>query len=746
MIGQIILLREFLTVFYGNEIVYAVVFASWLFWIAVGSLVLSRLVRRISIPQKVWLLFQVLLGVLLPLTVIAVRCSRFILGARTGEILGVTPMLSAAVVVLAPVAFLFGGTFALLCCLGAEKTTGHDENRNAGTVYLWESLGAAIGGAVFSFILVQFWSALQMMFLIAGMNIFLAWVFFRPTVNLRRMALAMASFVAVAAVVTPGLEQFSRRTQWQGLAVERIGDSVYGNIAVITNGREVSIFENGLLSATTMDHSATEDKVHFPLLTHPDPTRVLLIGSGIDGTLQEILKYPKVLVTLVQLDPKVLEMASPFLPADIRAAWHDPRVHILSGDGRLWIKRMPEKGKGRRYDVVIINLGDPYNALINRYYTRDFLKEAEKILAPDGVLSLSVSSSENYLNAEAKEYLRAVNTTLRQVFPDVKAIPGDTNIFLACRQQGLCSNDPKFFVTRLRERKISTQYFRESSLPFKLSPDRIGYIEGVLQQNGDVNTDLHPMVYFTSVTYWAAQFDAGLKVFLQKVKGLQLAHVLLLPLMMGLVGLWIRKIRPLFPVELSLATTGMSQIVFQLLVIMAFQSLYGYAYYQLGWILTAFMVGLAGGSFQARRMVGLPKEKISVIYRWLQLGISVYPLLVPVAFWYFHLGHIRLGGGDLNLFAITFAALPLLAGFLGGMQYPLAVSLVERYQPKMGGERIAGGLYALDVFGATVGALVTGTILIPVMGIQSTALFFAALNFVVCLLLVSQPAKDSPRV
>ena len=37
MIGQLILMRELLIVFYGNEISIGIILASWLFWVSIGS-------------------------------------------------------------------------------------------------------------------------------------------------------------------------------------------------------------------------------------------------------------------------------------------------------------------------------------------------------------------------------------------------------------------------------------------------------------------------------------------------------------------------------------------------------------------------------------------------------------------------------------------------------------------------------------------------------------------------------------
>ncbi len=85
------------------------------------------------------------------------------------------------------------------------------------------------------------------------------------------------------------------------------------------------------------------------------------------------------------------------------------------------------------------------------------------------------------------------------------------------------------------------------------------------------------------------------------------------------------------------------------------------------------------------------------------------------------------------LFAITKVSftnyiIPVLlfvGGFLGGIHFPMAVEIA--------GESSAGILYGIDLFGASLGALITATILIPILGILSTSLIFILWNLIVSL-------------
>jgi spermidine synthase len=69
--------------------------------------------------------------------------------------------------------------------------------------------------------------------------------------------------------------------------------------------------------------------------------------------------------------------------------------------------------------------------------------------------------------------------------------------------------------------------------------------------------------------------------------------------------------------------------------------------------------------------------------------------------------------------AATFA-LVAIAGILGGLAFPLAASVA--LENRSGASTAAGGLYAADNLGACAGALVTGVLLVPILGVSGACL------------------------
>ncbi len=724
LISQVILLRELSVVFYGNEISYAIILASWLFWIAVGSQAASVLLKYFHQTQRILNTVFMILSILLPILITACRIVRSILQIQSGEMLSIAFMSGIAFVILAPLTLLLGASFPLMCRLGEENTPFGKETVSSGQIYLWESVGAVFGGLLLNFILLPNFTAFE----ITAITLFV--ILCRTALSVKNKktrifwgGLPVVLFLVV--ILSGSVERYDRWTrqkQFAPLAVVTSQDSIYGNITLTRTADSYSLFENGLLSYSTKDDFSSEENVHYALLSHPHPKRILLIGGGAGGSLKEILKYGDVKIDYVELDPKVIAVSFHYLPAPYVKAIRDPRVRVIYTDGRLFVKR-----NTAHYDIVLVNLSDPTTALINRYYTLEFFKEVRKILNPGGILSFGVTSSENYYSEELKEFLRSIHSTLDQVFRDSKVLPGDRNIFLASNQPHILTYDSRILIERLKERKISTQFVREYYIPYRLSEERIAGLKNIFKKDGPVNTDLKPVVYLFDTVLWSTHFNQTFKKAFGALRNLTLFH---LEIMMG--ALWIlivilQKKNPKLSLGFSIAVTGFWGIIFQVMIILTFQSLYGYAYERIGLIMASFMLGLALGSLWARKLIKHCETHLLPIYRKTQAALCVFTFLLPVVFEIFS----RMSTGDISPDVLTygFLILPVIAGLFGGLQYPIGTFLCHRQSSAASEEwKTAGNFYALDVFGASFGALLTGAILIPLLGINAVAVFCGLLN------------------
>jgi spermidine synthase len=352
-------------------------------------------------------------------------------------------------------------------------------------------------------------------------------------------------------------------------------------------------------------------------------------------------------------------------------------------------------------------------------------------------LAFSVSSAENYISPELQQFLGCLDQTLRRVFSNIGVIPGETNHFLATDRPEGVSLNPEAMLAQLRSRRIQTQFVREYYLPSRMSPERVAFLDEAIKgaRRVRVNRDFNPIGYFYDMVLWSSHFQSGFRKLIQVSSGLRFWHLTIPPLvLLGLIPvLWRRKSNSAsrLPVLLAMATTGFSEILFQVVTIIGFQVLYGYVYYKLGLILTSFMMGLVLGSWVINRRLSWLKDDLAAFIK-IQAAVCVYPLILALVL----VGLAALRTGPLSRLGLggMFAFFPVVAGFIGGLQFPLANKICLRNQEKVG--RTAGLIYGLDLLGSCGGAFLAGTLLIPVLGIFHTCLWVAMLNGCVFALLL----------
>jgi spermidine synthase len=751
VVAQIVLMRELIVVFYGNEISLGLMLANWLLWTAIGSGLLGHLAWRVRRPRRLMAGLQVLIAVAFPLTILAVRASKAAFQSVPGEILGPGPMFVTSLVTLSFFCVVSGWLFAAGSRLYADEVSASTATAT-GAVYLLEAVGSGLGGILASLVLIRYLSAFDIAALLALLNLLAATSLAVRAPSFRR-AIAAALLATFAFLVFPlasrRLETVSLARLWRGFHLIEVRNSIYGNLVVVRTEASRSLFENGLVIFTVPDLAAAEEAVHFALLQHPAPRRLLLIGGGVSGSLAQALQHPSLeQVDYVELDPTILDLAREYFAREWAPIQADPRVRIHNTDGRLFLRTTSS-----RFDVIIVNLPDPQTAQLNRFYTLEFFQEAAEKLAPGGVLSFRVTAAENYISPELASFLRCLNKTLRAVFPEVKAIPGAEVHFFAANQAGTLTTTPSELISRLRARRIHTDYVREYYIPFRMSPDRMLDLQSQIepQPATPINRDFAPIAYYFDVALWSSRFHGGWRQWftsLAQVKfgtlvwgiglivlalaGLRLAVAAVYDRRQGMVRLE-RRVRT--TAGLCVAVMGLTLIALEVLLLLGFQAIYGYVYHQLAVVIAALMVGMAVGARLAlsnareaadpSSAAGNKRSELATL-AGLQVLAAVAPLLLYVLFAWFSL--IKSPLGLFLVSQILFPALALLAGMLGGYQFPLASRIY--FRGSKDSPRSPGALYGLDLVGACLGAVVLSAYLFPVFGFLRTALLIAAANLV----------------
>lgn len=739
VIAQIVLMRELMVVFSGNEVSLGVMLANWLLWTAFGSGFLGRWSAHVRRPGRLVAILQAALAAALPLTILAVRAGRQLFASVPGEILGPVPMFLTSLAALSLFCAVSGWLFVAASRLYLEK--GAPAAQATGAVYLLEAAGSGAGGILASLILIRFLSPFEIASLLALANLASAASLWFGSPFRRRAAVA-ALVPAFAFFVFPfgsrRLEDVSFAQLWRGLRVVAVRNSIYGNLAVVETDGTRSVYENGLAVFTMPDPSAAEEAVHFALLQHPSPRSLLLIGGGVNGSLAEALSHPNLeRADYVELDPAILDVARQHLPRNSIPA--DPRVRVHHADGRLFLKLT-----GARFDVIVVNLPEPQTAQLNRFYTLEFFQEAARKLSPGGVFSFQLRASENYISPELADFLRCIYKTLRQAFPEVSAMPGHTVHFFASTQPGVLGRDAANIVARLRSRGLRTTYVREYFIPFRMMPDRVLDLESQIRPRPEtpVNRDFAPIAYYFDTALWSAQFhDTAGRLFRAAARAgfmeLAGAAALLFFAPAAAVVLMRRKeTRLRATAGFCVAAMGFTLIGLEILLLLAFQAIYGYVYHQLAILVAGFMAGMALGSRSGLRGTA----GLTALAR-LQVLAALSPVLLCGIFAL--LARFATGAGLGVASHILFPGLAVLCGVLGGYQFPVASRVFFAGTARAGSS--PGALYGLDLAGAWLGAIALSAYLVPVFGFLRTACLMMIVNLAPALAaaIVSRPRLSS---
>jgi spermidine synthase len=156
--------------------------------------------------------------------------------------------------------------------------------------------------------------------------------------------------------------------------------------------------------------------VHPALFGHPRPQRVLIVGGGDGGSAREALKHERVRdVTLVEIDPMVIEVCRRFFPA-LAACLDDPRVNVKVQDGFEFLDQHRAE-----FDAILVDSTDPVPLAVEgkpgpaeRLFTPRFYAKLREALRPGGLVAFQ---SENPFYSG--KILAAMHGDLRAVFGKV---------------------------------------------------------------------------------------------------------------------------------------------------------------------------------------------------------------------------------------------------------------------------------------------------------------------------------------
>jgi spermidine synthase len=690
---QIYLIREFLSILYGNELVIGIVLACWMLLTGAGAW-LGKFFSRIRGKQGFVLFLQILITVLPFLTVIKLDLWKSIVFPY-GSMAGLTDILYASFLLQLPFCLINGFLFTAYTSLISEFS---GENR-AGFAYAIESAGSVLGGILVNFILLWYFGTFQALKVLLLINILssllFAWFF------TRRSVVVTVIFVFLVIIPFFFLVDFVKLSQeWlypkQQVIYNR--STPYGSIAVTENAGQLNFYEDGILLFSSGNEIFSEEAVHYALIQHPSPKKVLLVSGGITGMINEVMKYKPQEICYLELNPSVTVIGKTFTNI-----FDNPVISVYNEDARRFLKRNPGK-----FDAALINLPEPSTLQINRFYTTEFFFRLKSRLNKNAIVSISLPSTSDYVSESAGKLNGSLFSTLKGIFANVMIIPGFKNYFIAS-DGPLQSNISQLIAAK----GIPAVYTNLYYLDDQLLRERGEFIQKHLPARNLVNYDFSPVTYFYQLHYWTSYFKIDYIILFS-----------LLAIVFGFVVFTVNRI------SIGLFTGGFTASSIGIMIILAFQVFYGYVFRMAGIMIMLFMAGLALGSFLRIKII---RQATIPAYIGVQVSIALFAFVFPFVI-------IGLHRGDLSdqLNYIIMGLMTLIISIMAGMLYSIA-SFLQLHDPGIAVSKN----YSADLFGSAFGALLNSVFLLPLAGIIYSSLLLVLLNLISVIVLVVSYSRTS---
>ena len=422
---EVIWTRSLLYFVSADTWAFAAMLSAFLTGLGLGSLAMARVVGRIRHPALALGLLQVLIGLSaaasIPLfdrlhgafTSVAEAMSD---QSRFLDII-VTRLSVSFVIMLAPT-LLMGATFPLASAIyvGARRQIG----RGVGTLYALNTMGAIGGSLAAGFVLIPALGLQRGVLLCSSIYVLLGLLLCSaaPRRKSARRAAGAVLVLGAAALAAANLGFEGRPVILRSRFFKNPADvhkllfydeGSAASLAVIENRRGTKLLNiNGITTAINnyRDMQVHRMLAHLPLLLHPRPEQVLVIGFGMGSTPWGCCQHDEVRrVDVVELLPAEKHTAPFFEDVNHNVLEH-PKLNFVVGDGRNYVL-----GTRATYDVVSFNAIHPrYSAAL---YTEDFYRLCRERLAPDGVICAWMTQ-----NSMRESEFRMLCRSFVDVFPN----------------------------------------------------------------------------------------------------------------------------------------------------------------------------------------------------------------------------------------------------------------------------------------------------------------------------------------
>ncbi len=411
---------------------FTLILTTFLVGLAVGAQLMSRWIDRLSDPVR-WLAWiEVLVGASAILATMAIDKLPFWLHA-TARTYGVTMThiyitnFAMTASVTMPSTLALGAVMPLVVRIISTTPGEQHAGPVVGRAYALNTLGAIFGSFLAGFVMLPVLGVEVGLFVASSISVALGVALALTLRSARGGILGVAAFAAVMMFVGP---RWDKRSWTAGLFRMYLAKSVYdrgwapsakiiyhrdGVASTVTvdeqlRGGSVSLKVNGKVDASDVGDMPTQVLSGLlPLMVHPDPKDILVIGYGSGVTPGAVLSAPIRRLDLVEIEDAVYEASNTHFSHVNGKPFEDPRTHPVVDDGRNFLLT-----RARDYDVIISEPSNPWMTGAASLFTTDFFRIAQKRLRKGGVFLQWLQLYEL-----APQNIHALIRTFQSVFPHV---------------------------------------------------------------------------------------------------------------------------------------------------------------------------------------------------------------------------------------------------------------------------------------------------------------------------------------
>lgn len=716
IIAQLILIRELLVFFQGNELSIGLILSNWLISEALGSYIFRYLKITINRYKALIITF----ALMLPFLIILSNLFRPIFKIIPGEIVTIPAMYLFSMLTLFPIGFLHGGLFTATISLTVQKKAANYLN-TTGSVYILENLGTIFGGVILSFILIVYLSSLRIAILVSIGNFIAILIIKKQKSHFYRYSIYPCLIILIFIYIfVPKIENWLEQKKYPLYHILSSFNTLYNKITVLNREEQYVFLTDGnpTITVPSPDQNFIEDFVNFPLLQHPNPKQVLIISGGVGGVINQMLEYNLKKIIYLELNSYLINTIKKFSTHLSEKELTDQRVSIVNKDARLFLMQDTSK-----YDLIFVNLSLPLSLQTNRLYTKEFFALCRDRLNQQGILVTISPSSLVYIDSALQQVTASHLITLKQVFPLVTFLKGDFNLYLSTTDSSNFIFCADTIYNRFVKRNISSKLFSLGYIQYRLQ--HVSYLNNQNEFQKiyqHINTDGVPRGLLYNLAYKNTMITPSLKNFFELIKRINLKIILIVIFIIFTLLLLFTKNRRSIYLVYVILTTGITAMILTLVLSLGFQIRYGYLYYQINLLITIFISGNVLGGFISNITNAYKKHSLLISEAFLIILLMLIVLSLRNQAYPSLLNN-----------PIDFYLLLLTAGFLVGFQFPLTNRYYYNYDRSI--IKVAGQLYASDLLGGFVSAIITPIILIPIIGMQQT-LFLTMIFKITSLLLI----------